>query len=328
VVKSQSPRSGSRLGALSTRATIWQPKGGADASDKTVKLLQRTNGANEVLRFDYRFATGRVSSPGSYEAGQLLVSQTTDEHGLKTLEYKDKEGQVVAKRVQEVKDNESSYLTTAYVYDDLALQRLVIQPKGMANLTELSTNYDSFVSQWCYAYDYDARRRQVSKRVPGAEPVWMVYNRRDELVLSQDGNGRKGTTANPANQWNFTKYDALGRVVMSGLYTHPTATSQAQMQALVNANSTLYETPDLATGSVQGYSNSAFPTTNTQPQSVSYYDNYNFEGASAKAYAAPGSAYLASASTFTKGRSTGGKTLVVGTSPAKKAASKVLRIRW
>jgi len=176
--------------------TAWQPKGGVDASGNTVKLLQRTNTANEVLRCDYRFATGRVSSAGSYEARQLLVSQTTDEHGLKMLEYRDKEGRVVAKKVQEVKDNESSYLTTAYVYDDLALQRLVIQPQGMANLAELSTHYDRFVSQWCYAYDYDARRRQVSKRVPGAEPVWMVYNRRDELVLNQDGNGRNGTTAN------------------------------------------------------------------------------------------------------------------------------------
>ena len=103
---------------------------------------------------------------------------------------------MVAKKVQETKDNESSYLTTAYVYDELALQRLVIQPQGMANLAELSTNYDGFVSRWCFAYDYDSRRRMIAKRVPGAEPVWMVYNRRDELVLNQDGNGRNGTTAN------------------------------------------------------------------------------------------------------------------------------------
>jgi len=55
---------------------------------------------------------------------------------------------------------------------------------------------------------------------------------------------------------------------MSGLYTHPTAESQAEMQALVDANSTLYETPSTATGRRQGYSNNAFPTSG-QLQSVS-----------------------------------------------------------
>ena len=198
--------------------TAWQPRAGEDYSGNTVKMMQRTNGANEVLRFDYSFVTGGVSSPGHYGAGELLVSQTTDEHGLKTLEYQDKEERVVAKKTQQTKDNESSYLTTAYVYDELGLLRLVIQPQGMANLSGLSTDYNGFVSQWCFAYDYDARRRMIAKRVPGAEPVWMVYNRSDELVLSQDGNGRNGTTASPANQWQFSKYDALGRVVISGLY--------------------------------------------------------------------------------------------------------------
>ena len=51
----------------------------------------------------------------------------------------------------------------------------------------------------------------TEKKVPGAEPVYMVYDQRDRLVLTQDGNQRA------QGKWLFTKYDALNRPVFTGL---------------------------------------------------------------------------------------------------------------
>ncbi len=34
-------------------------------------------------------------------------------------------------------------------------------------------------------------KRMVEKQLPGAEPVYMVYDKRDRLVLVQDGNLRQ-----------------------------------------------------------------------------------------------------------------------------------------
>ena len=69
----------------------------------------------------------------------------------------------------------------------------------------------------------------IGKRVPGADWIYMVYDDRDRLVLTQDGNQRVN------NQWTFTKYDALDRPVSTGIYSPGSTISQATMQTNVNA---------------------------------------------------------------------------------------------
>ena len=126
-----------------------------------------------------------------------------------------------------------------------------------------------------YRYRYDGRGRLVEKKLPGAEPVYLVYDARDRLVLTQDGNQRA------ANQWLFTKYDALNRPVLTGVYTHTGPTAQEGMQALVDSfyekdkTKRLYEEGGTA---VLGYTCLSFPNLSTEAAylTATYYDDYTY----------------------------------------------------
>ena len=282
------------------------------ANNKTLKFEQRPNrqasadaaaaGDDNVRHFTYAFNAdptqfGAVSTSGFYAAGQLWVNQTTDEHNYQTLEFKDKENRMVLKKVQVSNQAPSSgypfadqqYALTYYVYDDLGQLRLVIQPEGSALLPAsgsyaLSPTYNAVAfTQWCFTYHYDEQGRLSEKQLPGSGPVWMVYNKRDELILTQDARQRIG------KQWSFSKYDALGRVVSTGLYVDPSATgrTRAQMQAAADLVSGQFETRtavnyNLGNANSQwGYTlNGSFPALNLatdQLLTLQYYDDYNFD---------------------------------------------------
>ncbi len=144
----------------------------------------------------------------------------------------------------------------------------------------VNTQTRQSVDTWAFQYKYDGRKRMTHKKVPGAEWVYMVYDDRDRLVLTQDGNQRK------TNQWMFTKYDALNRPVMTGLYTDNTYIGQEAMQNILN---TIYTTPEAygvgwyetfvgnTPGNVHGYDNHSCPNANYETLTVTYYDDYGFK---------------------------------------------------
>jgi hypothetical protein len=101
----------------------------------------------------------------------------------------------------------------------------------------------------------------------------MVYDNRDRVVMTQDGNQRLN------KQWTFTKYDALNRPIMTGVYTHSDYVSQAAMSALISTTN-FYETFNSDPTNV-GYTSTVFTapnftTTGFEPLTVTYYDNYQF----------------------------------------------------
>ncbi|QJP35146.1 hypothetical protein F0365_12485 [Nonlabens sp. Ci31] len=97
--------------------------------------------------------------------------------------------------------------------------------------------------------------------------------------MTQDGNQRIGGNGVAPN-WMFTKYDKLGRVVYTGLFTSPLSRKQLQQQHLdTQTASNVYETR-IKTGFTNGgkairYSNTNFPSNlnNMTVLSVSYYDD-------------------------------------------------------
>lgn len=178
-----------------------------------------TIGYDQLTYRNGDISTNIPVSVGTYKGGELYKHVSKDEHGNAVVEYTDKEGQVVMKKVQagEVSADYSGYdnwLVTCYVYDDFNRLRFVIPPKAAEAIRSngsLATPSGDIVSELCFRYEYDLKGRMVAKKVPGAAWVWMVYDTRDRLVFTQDGNLReKGC-------WMATLYDGMNRAVATGM---------------------------------------------------------------------------------------------------------------
>jgi RHS repeat-associated protein len=188
-------------------------------------------------------------SPGWYDAGMLYRTFATDEHGKRLVEYRDKEGKIILKKV-EIKASGSAviashtdWLNTYYVYDELKNLRFVIPPKAVDLLSTGWTfgttvfNSSDIAKELCFVYDYDQYNRISLKKAPGAAEVYMVYDQRDRLVMMQDGNMRA------SNTWLVTKYDELNRPVENGTWISPSSQATHQVNAL-----TTYPYPATSSG--------------------------------------------------------------------------------
>jgi RHS repeat-associated protein len=237
--------------------------------------------------------TGYVATNGYYANNQLTIKVVKDEEGNRVREYTNKQGQVILKKVQAVVADSSNlnsstgWASTYYIYDRAGNLRFVLPPElsKIAHSSDTAAMNTTRLNNWAFIYTYDARKRMATKQVPGAGPVYMVYDARDRLVLTQDANQRTN------KYWSFTKYDELNRPVLTGIKDTAVTVSQADMQAVVNAHyakawARLYEKyVGTASGNMHGYSNKSYPvytgptTTNDKNRylSVTYYDNYNFK---------------------------------------------------
>ena len=276
------------------------------STDRTVKFIyESNNSATEVLRWTYTpnttyplglVSAGSATTPVYFSANTLHKTKKKDEQYNEVIEYKDKLGRVVLKRVQAVAGtpavNDTNYASTYYIYDGFGNLACVIPPEATKRL---ATEYyqsgaddgtkDAFLSRWAFRYTYDASQRMTQKQVPGAGAVYMVYDKRDRLVLTQDANQRSLAT----KYWSFTKYDDLNRPVLTGIKDTTAALTQVQMQTAVNtfynkAWPKLFETyVGNVAGNVHGYTNKSYPVVNKaatidkdQYLTVTYYDKYDF----------------------------------------------------
>ena len=170
-----------------------------------------------------------ISSIYTYQTGDLIKTILTDEHGKLIEEYKDKSGNTILKKVQDANnpggtDPHQGWLCTYYLYDNLNQLRFVLPPKA----TEWLRNNNwaltqPVIDELCFWYEYDTRGRMITKHVPGAKPVNMVYDIRDRLVFTQD--------ANMFNQqkWMISIYDFLNRPIATAFWN--SSLSRATLQS-------------------------------------------------------------------------------------------------
>ena len=268
--------------------TPWQPGNG-----HVLEYVYDANTQYDVLLWkiagDSCVNTGGEASGGRhyYYAGKLYKNVVKDEHwasGLlhTTEEYRDLQGNVVLRRSYVLVDATVTPAETYYIYDDFGLLRYVLPPEAIKNLGTATTlkQASDLVKKWCYYYEYDPRKRMIVKQIPGADPVYMVYDGRDRLVAMQDGNMRNDTC------WLFTKYDQLNRPVLTGKYTPEAALSPVLMQSQIDdyyADTThLYFTSRTASPANMGYENVSFPQVNTallRYYTATYYGDYDYPGA-------------------------------------------------
>lgn len=245
-------------------------------------------------------SAGIILTGGYYASNQLSVNSTKDENGNETREYTDKDGRVILKKVYvsglktDLETNEN-WAKTYYIYDHSGNLRYVLPPLLSFNVHGNDTYVPSGteLANLAFVYKYDARNRMIEKQVPGASPVYMVYDSRDRIVLTQDGNQRSTTT----KYWTFTKYDLLNRPILTGIKDTTAALTQAQMQTVVNSfyTKTWTKYGESYVGNVasnlHGYTNKSYPvvtsvaTINSNDYlTVTYYDNYDFRSLLAGTY--------------------------------------------
>lgn len=255
----------------------WQPVANS-TSGHTVKIDNDVYSTNDIKLWTMN-ATDNGATATIYAAGTLYKTISKDENWEATHlkmgtieEFKDMYGRVVLKRIWET---DSKCLSTYYVYDDFGTLRYVLPPavndNGQSPINTFTEN-DEVFKQFIYGYHYDGRKRVIAKKLPGKGWENIVYNKLDQVVLSQD------ILQKTAGQWLFTKYDALGKVIQTGIYTD--GNDRATLQSTLD-NQSPY-TPAWETRTVEvspgifEYTNLSFPTTNTLIHSVTYYDGYDF----------------------------------------------------
>jgi hypothetical protein len=94
---------------------------------------------NEVLLLGYSKETRSVVTGAAvyYEVNQLRVSKTKDENNHEVIEYTDKEGKMVLRKVETVADGVTTYAETYYIYDDLGNLVAVLPPEATKRIKTL-----------------------------------------------------------------------------------------------------------------------------------------------------------------------------------------------
>lgn len=260
--------------------------------------------------------TNEVITSATFAVGTLFKNIIIDEHKQQTVEYVDKDGKLILKKVQispSPTTGHTGWLCTYYVYDSRDNLRLIIQPNGVDLLLAGSWSLTTqILNEFCFRYEYDERNRMVVKKIPGSGEVWMVYDGRDRLILTQDSMLR----ASSPKKWLYTLYDNLNRPVSTGLWNN---------------------TDERAYHKTQAHNNAAYPNLSGQTYeelTATYYDNYNWASALPAALTSIETAHANSyfqntsnstwpypqavqSSAMTQGLVTGSKVKVLYSSPAQ-----------
>jgi RHS repeat-associated protein len=217
---------------------------------------------------------------GAYLAGVLYKTIATDEQGLQTVDFKDKFGQTILRKVQ-LQSSATPYtpfdngtgsgytgwISTYYVYDDHGNLRFVITPDLVAQMAAGSWSISQAqADELCYRFEYDQLNRIIVKKTPGtptgtAGETWQVYDQRNRLVMQQDGNMRS------IQKWLYTQYDNLDRPIAQGLITDPNF-----------YNNLSYHVGNAATSSNNSAGVSAWPVLSSYSSELLaqvFYDNYS-----------------------------------------------------
>lgn len=210
--------------------------------------------ADSVRMWSISALPGLPTSTGTYAAGELFENVTIDENGKQVIDYQDKEGKVILKKVQISNTPgtaHSGWLCTYYIYDDLNNLRIVIQPRGVEAIWSSWIFTTSIMDELCFRYEYNARQQMIIKRMPGAGETWMVYDSRNRLIMAADANQRL------AGKWLVTEFDTQDRPLRTYLWTNSS---------------------DRATHQAAAYNSSTYPvmplTGTSELLSENYYDNY------------------------------------------------------
>ncbi len=220
-----------------------------------------------------------------WESG-VAVGATLGNYVTKTVVRVSREGSQIKYYVNGKCLRTSAGSSTGTLIVDAALNEVGSTIQDAVISFKVNSSMPQLLNNFAFLYTYDVRKRMSQKQVPGAKPVYMVYDNRDRLALTQDGNQRTDASGSiTKKEWTFTKYDAFNRPVLTGILTADSILVQSKMQLRVNAfyaavpnNGGAWFETYTGAATIHGYDNKSFPqeTNDNNYLTVNYYDNYAF----------------------------------------------------
>jgi len=228
------------------------------ANGKAINTAYLTNNSTYPC-MQFEVGTDEVVNKGNYPDGSLYVTRTMDEDGHELFEFKNKLGQIILTR----QINNNHNCDTYYVYDDFGNKCFVLPPSVTSGLKD-GVGLDNVLQRFGYIYRYDSRNRCIYKKLPGTDPIYMIYDKADRLIFSQDGEQRKKTP----QEWSFNIPDVIGRIVLTGVCTNSlTYTADPLKDIVVKADTT--------NNFYKGY-NVNISLSSSTVLTANYYDGYGF----------------------------------------------------
>lgn len=227
---------------------------------------------------------------GVYAANTLLKHTYTDVNGKQVIQFMNTAGMVVLRKVQ-LDDSPAGpfngWICTYTVYDEFGRIRFQLEPEAVKyfaanSWTFTGTTAAQILNERSFQYMYDEKGRTTFKKSPGIAPLRMLYDARDRVVFTQDGN--QAALATP--QWTANIYDELDRQVIKLLYnTTKTATAlQTDIDnAVIRSGITISNTTNNGGSSITVAASFAVVSATdlnnpavTTPVLYFFYDNYSF----------------------------------------------------
>lgn len=237
----------------------WAKEGGS----RPVMQRYQVNTVADSVRCWTMPVTGQIPvSVRIYSAGTLSKDVVISEAGVQRITYHDKAGRIVLYRSQLAANpgtGHMGWLSTYYVYDDAGMLRAVIPPKAVDLIKSNWTVPEVAATELCFLYRYDGELRTIVQKVPGADSIEMVYDKRGRIVARRDG------VMKAMGQWYAISYDQLNRERKTALINLPDSRAQLQMRV-----------DQLIPGSQDILSLVA--ATQTRILTNTFYDDYNFPG--------------------------------------------------
>ncbi|MGG7440435.1 DUF6443 domain-containing protein [Chryseobacterium arthrosphaerae] len=192
---------------------LEQKQIGNDWNDKSLKFTYDVVTSGDMVK---RFSTTTTwengatksipSNAGIYQNGQLYKSTIKNEDGNIIIKFENGNGQLIlTRKVMSPTENADTY----YIYNEYNQLAFVVPPL----LAKIQSWSQADQDNLAYEYRYDTKGRQVEKKLPGKGWEYLVYDKQNRVVGSQDANLKE------KGQWLYTKYDQFGRVAITGLST-------------------------------------------------------------------------------------------------------------
>ena len=233
------------------------------------KMIERVNTIYDSVII-WKVSTDSASVPyrkGYYLPGSLYVKESIDASANRLIQYSDLEGHLLLAKNQltdQLLPGHTGWACTYYINDDLGRLRFVITPKAVESIKGNWLVTDSVASELCFQYRYDARGRNIIKKIPGADSLEIIYDKRDRVIATRDGNLKS------LGFWEVYYYDTQNRERLRGLYNIQLNRKDLLDSILHYSFNPLNPFPFIDTVAVK-------------KQVYTFYDDYSFPGASAYA---------------------------------------------